>query len=198
MRDLCPMLLDAEGRLTPVVQRLLLAVAPVDAGSLARVQVLPHTRNLLRFPWYPARRGGAFVLGERIYMLKRSLRGAYTDEATEQHASLLLLAHEVGHLPQAARSGLTFSGKLRYVLRAARQYMWSALRHGRRAHDMAPLELEADEGRWVLSRLIGEAPDRAELKAIIDTDDMTGLLGWLSARTERLGALKQQYRAMFR
>ena len=139
-------LLEADGRLTEPVRILLGAVSGVEDELLRRVQVLPKHRNWLHFPWYAAAKGGgAFVMGDRIYAHQRFFLDAFTIHF------LYLLAHEVGHLPHAARFGHTAFGRMRFVCWATGHYLRSALRNGWHAHRLARIEQEAERGRWVLA-----------------------------------------------
>lgn len=192
------MLLDTEGRLTESVRALIGAVGGVPAQLLRNAVVRPHRDNLLRFPWYPARRGGAFVLGRRIYVQGRQWRGAHARTGEESMHTLLLLTHEAGHLPQAARFGYYALGRTRFVLWAAWQYLVSALRHGRRAHDSAALEIEADEGRWVLQQWFATTNGiREEVRSSIQANDVEGMLALTVRHTTTITALRERYRSQY-
>lgn len=143
-------LLETDGRMTDPARQLLSAVARVSEALLRDVRILPRDRNWLRFPWYRGSKGGgAFVMGDRIY-LHRSLL-----EDRRSHDLLDLLAHEVGHLAHAERFDPTTAvGRARFVLWAAGHYLRSALTHGRHAYQLARIEQEAERGRWVLRELI--------------------------------------------
>lgn len=189
------MLLDREGRLTASVRALIGAVGGVPEHLLRDAQARPHTRNLLRFPWYPARRGGAFVLGRRIYLQGRQWRGAHMSTGEEPMHALLLLVHEAGHLPQADRFGHHGTGKVRFVMWCAAQYVVSALRHGLQAHDKALLELEADEGRWVLERLLAQHNGlREEIRLLLQADDVGGVHTLAHRHAGTIASLRARYR----
>lgn len=176
---------------------LLHGVTGVAMPLLERARVKPHTTNWLHFPWYPAKRGGAFVLGERIYLLRRSLDGALRGGADEL-PSLLLLTHEVGHLPQAARFGPHAWGRTRFVLWATGQYARSALRNGLNAHDRAHLELEADEGRWILHRILStDANAVHRVQQALRADDDKAMLTWVHEHAARIAALRADYRRTY-
>ena len=195
------MLVRSDRSLTTPLLELLHAVSGVDRELLESARIHPHTANLLHFPWYPRSRGGAFVLGSRIYLKERSLAGTYHKSGPEQTASLLLLAHEVGHLPQAHRFGMNGLGKVRYVLWAAGQYGWSALRNGpTQAHDHAPLEREADQGRWVLGKLIetiARTERRQDLADLLALEDPRSMTNWLALHAELIAGLRKTYQASY-
>lgn len=190
------MLLNDDGRLTESVRALIGAMGGVPDHLLRKAGVRPHTDNLLRFPWYPAQRGGAFVLGHRIYVQGRQWRGARMHSGEEPMHTLLLLTHEAGHLPQAERFGYGALGRTRFVLWAAWQYLVSALRHGRHAHDKAHLELEADEGRWVLQQLLAANNGiREEVRELVRANDVTGIHALTGRHAAAITALREHYRS---
>lgn len=178
-------LLEVDGRLTTPVRLLLGAVSGVGDHLLDPVRVYPKERNWLRFPWYAAARGGgAFVMGDRIYAHRKFFA---TSEST---SFLLLLAHEVGHLPHAEPFGSSNAGKARFVLWAAGHYLRSAIRHGRQAHRYARIEQEAERGRWVLGALI-KATAQAPLFAHLD--DPERMREWLHRNRALITALHTGY-----
>jgi hypothetical protein len=178
-------LLDANGGPTEATGLLLAAVSGVPVPMVRHVRVLPKERNWLRFPWYAAAKGGgAFLLGHRIYAHQRFFRPQHA------HAFLLLLAHEVGHLPHAERFGNTAFGRLRFVCWAAGHYLRSAVRNGRQAHRMARIEQEAERGRWVLRELIKATPGDPPLPHLRSAADMHG---WLQRHAAQLASLHGRY-----
>jgi hypothetical protein len=189
------MLLEADGRLTKSAQVLIGAMGGVPAHLLREAVVRPHTEVLLRFPWYPKARGGAFVLGRRIYVQSRQWRGAHARTGEEPMHTFATLTHEAGHLPQAARFALGPLRKTRYVLWALGQYSMSALRHGLRAHDHATLEVEADEGRWVLMQLLERDGLRDELRQLLLANDVGGARDWVDRYADAIATLRDAYRA---
>jgi len=195
------MLVRSDRSLTVPLLELLHAVSGVERQFLERARIYPHTANWLHFPWYPRSRGGAFVLGSRIYLKERSLAGTHHTSGPEHSASLLLLAHEVGHLPQAHRFRMNGLGKIRYAVWAAGQYGWSALRNGpTHAHDDAPLEREADEGRWVLGKLmetIARTERRQDLSDILALEDPSSMINWLAVHAELIAGLRKTYQANY-
>ena len=130
----------------PAVQHLLHLVAEVPKPILAQTRI--HTRSRGRYlPFYSAMRGGgAITLGSRgwqsitftenFFSIDQSLyKGrAYGNDVA---GWLDMSAHEAGHLLHAVR----FRFFIFYLLVFAYQY----LRYG---HDAAPLEIEAEAGRW--------------------------------------------------
>lgn len=195
------MLLKADHGLSDSLILLLTTVSGVDTQLLEQTRVVPHTANWLRFPWYPASRGGAFVLGSRIYLKSRSLQGAYQTNGPEHMTSLLLLAHEVGHLPQAQRFGQSGFGKFTFLCWAAGQYAYSALRNGPiKAHDHAPLEREADEGRWVLLELLKATANEYHkhvVTSILARDDTDRMAAWLTQHSKLITDLRTTYQAKY-
>lgn len=189
------MLLDATGRFTASTRLLLRAVAGVDTALLEAAIVRPHTDNWLRFPWYPAARGGACVIGRSIYLQGRQWRGTHMRTGHELLHTLLILAHEVGHLPQAAGFGTDALGRTRFVVWAAWQYFISALRHGRHAHDRAPLEIEAEEGRRVLARLLQVPGASGRIQSLLAADEVDDMLGWLATQRATIDMARADYRA---
>lgn len=178
-------LLEADGSLTGAVRLLLGAVSGVPDELLREVRVFPKERNWLRFPWYAAAQGGgAFVMGDRIFAHRRFF------EPHAQRAFLFLLAHEVGHLPHAARFGTSTLAKVRFVCWASGHYLRSALKHGRYAHRMARIEQEAERGRWVLAeltRLTAADPPFAWL------NDEQAMNGWLERHALAITELHRRY-----
>ncbi|MCB0782129.1 MAG: hypothetical protein KDC03_21795, partial [Flavobacteriales bacterium] len=156
-----PLLTD-DGCLTPVAVDLLAALAAVDRELLVRARVKRTGGDVLWFPWYRRRRGGgAFVVGRTIrftpnwYAATGYGRSSFGDRSRRSTLRWLMhLAHEVGHLPQAERFGQQALGRLRYLLAFAGQYGSRALLGRWPVHDGAPLEREADRGRWVLRELL--------------------------------------------
>lgn len=170
--------------------RLLLhAVSGVPMRLLEQARVLPRSANWLHFPWYAASKGGgAFVLGQRIYVSRERLDGPPLK-------LLLLLAHEVGHLPQAERFGWSAWGRTRFVVWAASQYLVSFVRHGRNAHRKASLEQEAQRGRWVLAELLRDSGDPKDhpVLEIIQRNDPVAMRAWLSAQAGAVAELHRVY-----
>jgi hypothetical protein len=178
-------LLEADGRLTGGVRLLLGAVSGVPDGLLHAVRVFPKERNWLRFPWYAAAQGGgAFVMGDRIFAHQRFFEpGAY-------RAFLFLLAHEVGHLPHAARFGASSTAKARFVCWAAGHYLRSALAHGRHAHRLARTEQEAERGRWVLAELTRLTPAEPPFTLLSDEQAMQA---WIQRHEHTIAELHRRY-----
>ena len=196
-----PLLTD-DGRLTPMAVDLLAALAAVDRELLVRAQVKRTGADALWFPWYRRRRGGgAFVVGRTIrftlnwYAATGYGRSSFGDRSRRSTLRWLMhLAHEVGHLPQAERFGQQALGRLRYLLAFAGQYGSRALLGRWPVHDGAPLEREADRGRWVLRELLVQ--DRRKgllLVKAVQAGDRDAVLGWLRQATPLIGQLQTRY-----
>ena len=196
-----PLLTD-DGCLTPVAVDLLAALAAVDRELLVRARVKRTGGDVLWFPWYRRRRGGgAFVVGRTIrftpnwYAATGYGRSSFGDRSRRSTLRWLMhLAHEVGHLPQAERFGQHALGRLRYLLAFAGQYGSRALLGRWPVHDGAPLEREADRGRWVLRELLVQ--DRRKgllLVKAVQAGDRDAVLGWLRQSTPLIGQLQTRY-----
>ena len=196
-----PLLTD-DGCLTPVAVDLLAALAAVDRELLVRARVMRTGADVLWFPWYRRRRGGgAFVVGRTIrftpnwYAASGYGRSSFGDRSRRSTLRWLMhLAHEVGHLPQAERFGQQALGRLRYLLAFAGQYGSRALLGRWPVHDGAPLEREADRGRWVLRELLVQ--DRRKgllLVKAVQAGDRDAVLGWLRQATPLIGQLQTRY-----
>ena len=196
-----PLLTD-DGRLTPMAVDLLAALAAVDRDLLLRARVKRTGGDVLWFPWYRRRRGGgAFVVGRTIrftpnwYAASGYGRSSFGDRSRRSTLRWLMhLAHEVGHLPQAERFGQQALGRLRYLLAFAGQYGSRALLGRWPVHDGAPLEREADRGRWVLRELLVQ--DRRKgllLVKAVQAGDRDAVLGWLRQATPLIGQLQTRY-----
>ena len=196
-----PLLTD-DGRLTPMAVDLLAALAAVDRELLIRARVIRTGADVLWFPWYRRRRGGgAFVVGRTIrftpnwYAATGYGRSSFGDRSRRSTLRWLMhLAHEVGHLPQAERFGQQALGRLRYLLAFAGQYGSRALLGRWPVHDGAPLEREADRGRWVLRELLVQ--DRRKgllLVKAVQAGDRDAVLGWLRQATPLIGQLQTRY-----
>ena len=196
-----PLLTD-DGCLTPVAVDLLAALAAVDRELLVRARVKRTGGDVLWFPWYRRRRGGgAFVVGRTIrftpnwYAASGYGRSSFGDHSRRSTLRWLMhLAHEVGHLPQAERFGQQALGRLRYLLAFAGQYGSRALLGRWPVHDGAPLEREADRGRWVLRELLVQ--DRRKgllLVKAVQAGDRDAVLGWLRQATPLIGQLQTRY-----
>lgn len=173
-------LLQPDGRLSDTAVLLFTAVCGVDEALLRAARVRPASRNWLRAPWYPNHRGGGLTIGRTIWLTRKYF--AADGWGNEAPGSILqwtlLLAHEVGHLPQAERMGLHPAGQIRYVLHFTWAYSWRAIRLKRDVHDGVAMEIEADRGRKVLAELLRTAGSTdALLQALRGTpEDMLALL----------------------
>jgi len=190
-------LMDRRNHLNSATQLLLAAVCGVPQQLLEDTKVLPQKGNLLRFPWYGKHGvGGAFVMGRCVYMSghffdrNNSVNGLKDDLST-----LLLIAHEVGHLPHSARFPNNRLGQVQFIFWAAGIYVVSFLRNGGHWHRKAWIEQEADRGRWVLGKLI--TPLRAtmerELLVPLRTNDVDAVNVWLIDRKALIAELHAAY-----
>jgi len=177
-------ILEHDGRPTAAVQCLLAAVADLPTAQLDGLHVLPRSANRLGFPWYPrSSGGGAFLLGERIYV-----SGNFLGPAAEPLALLLMLAHEVGHLPHAHRFGTGAWGRTRFVFWCAGHYAVSYLRHGSHGHRKATIEQEAERGRWVLRQLLAATRHDPLSAALYDARETKAWIGRHAALLNELHA----------
>lgn len=146
-----------DAHLTPLARQVLHAVAGVRMPLLEAARIRPSRANWLHAPWYSYHRGGAITVGRTIWFTRKWFEAeGYGDGSLRATWNWLQhLAHEVGHIPQAERFGNDLAGKARYVLAFVSQYGGRAVRLAGDVHDGAPLEIEADRGRWVLTRLLG-------------------------------------------
>lgn len=178
-------LLESDGHLTGSARLLLGAVSGVPDSLLARARVLPKHHNWLHFPWFHDRGGGgAFVMGDRIYASRHFFGKAHST------AFLLLLAHEVGHLPQAARFGNSAIGKTLFICWAAGHYLRSAVRHGRHAYRRSRIEQEAERGRWVLRELAVTMAGDPPVEHLGHAESMER---WLGKHRKAIAALHAAY-----
>lgn len=192
-------LVDAEGRLTPLAIDVLAALTGIAPHLLAEARIRPAAANWLRAPWYPHRPGGgALTIGRTIWFTGNwfatggpGARGDASPLSTWRW--LRHLAHEAGHLPQAEHHGRTLPGKARYVARFTWQYASRALLLRRPVHDGAPLEIEADRGRWVLERLAGREPLAHPLVTAVVRGDHSAAMAWLQAHRTHLRDLHAAY-----
>ncbi len=192
-------LIRPDGHLTPLAIAVLGPLTRVPQELLAQAVVRPAATNWLRAPWYRKHRGGgAITIGRTIWFtgnwFAAAGEGAHGDGAPMSTWRWLWhLAHEVGHLPQAERHGRSPAGKARYVVRFAAQYATRALLLQRRVHDGAPLEIEADRGRWVLDQVAGPAPLSHPLVMAVVRGDEATARAWLLAHRSALDALHANY-----
>ncbi len=184
-------LIQSDAHLTPLARHVLNTVTGVPLRLLDGVRVKPASANWLRAPWYRYHRGGAITVGRTIWFTRKWFDAeGYGDDSL--HATwnwLQHLAHEVGHLPQAERFGYGLLGKARYVLAFTRQYGGRAALMKSEVHDGAPLEIEADRGRWALIQLIGDKPLTHSLVAALhvgDTEKVVDLCERSAGRAEDL------------
>ncbi len=178
-------ILKENGHFTSAAALLLAAVSKVPLAMIERAVVLSKRRNWLHFPWYPKSRGGAFVLGEKVYVSDHFVQ----PNEDPSLRFLLLLAHEVGHLPHADQWGISPWGRAKFVLWATGHYARSSLLNGRHGHRKARIEQEAERGRWVLSELI--RINRPSLEELLRTKD--GMAAWLSQQRSMLKELHAKY-----
>lgn len=188
---------DGTSHLNSATKLLLAAVSRVPEHLLKDFKVLPQKDNLLRFPWYGKNGGGgAFVLGRSAYLSGHFFVGNNSeDDLKVDLSTLLLIAHEVGHLPHSARFTDNRVGQVRFLFWAAWTYVLSFLRNGAAWHRKAWIEQEAERGRWILRQLI--EPTRATVgKDLLDplrTNDVATVETWLTDRKGKIEALHAAY-----
>lgn len=184
-----------DGRLTEAAVIALHAVSGVRKELLREARIRPAGRNWLRAPWYGYARGGALTMGRSIYFTRRYFdpQALADGSISSTWAWLKLLAHEVGHLPQAERYGYSAWGVARYLAAFTAQYGSRALTFRKGVHDGAQLEIEADKGRWALMQVItGEAATHPLVWAV-HTDDSLAADIWHTAHRSELEDLQWRY-----
>ena len=189
-------LIRPDGSLTTLACEVLHTVTGVALHLLEPARIRKASDNWVHAPWYRYHRGGAITVGRTIWFTAKWFAGnGFGDGSIDSTWRWLLhLSHEVGHLPQAARFGFSLVGKARYVLAFAWQYGKRALALRREVHDGAPLEIEADLGRWVLMQLIGNAPlSHPLVRALHERDERT-VREILVKLTDRSRSLREQYK----
>lgn len=191
-------LIDPNGALTPRALAVLALVSGVAPSLLQAARVRPAASNWLHAPWYRYARGGAMTIGRTIWFTARWWHDPGLADRSAQSTLrwLMHLAHEVGHLPQAERCGYSLLGRARYVIRFAFQYGTRALAFKRDVHDGAPLEIEADIGRWVLAHMLGPAPDTSALIHALQRGDASAVTEWCTAHHAEAEALRSRYRTL--
>ena len=171
--------MNAPQRLNEATILLLSAVVRVDAALLRSIELHPRDHNWLHAPWYGESPGGALALGERIYLSRTLFHAPQGNDRSLQLLWLLLLAHEVVHVRQAAQ--LRMGGPC-FGLWAAGQYALSFLHHGRHAYSRAAFEVEAEGGRKALRSLLqrtgGMHGDHLAMRCV-RTNDPDGIRRWL-------------------
>ncbi|HEX2616160.1 MAG TPA: hypothetical protein VHL57_01395 [Flavobacteriales bacterium] len=184
-----------DGRLTEAAVIALHAVSGVPMDLLRAARIRPATRNWLRAPWYGYARGGALTLGRSIYFTRRYFdpQALADGSIASTWAWLKLLAHEVGHLPQAARYGYSALGLTRYLAAFTAQYGSRALTFRKAVHDGAKLEIEADKGRWVLMNLVTGEPAQHPLVRAVHNDDSMAAGAWYALNQKELENLRWRY-----
>jgi len=172
--------MNAPQRLNEATILLLSTVAGVDAALLRTIELHPREHNWLRAPWYGGRPGGAMVLGDRIYLSRALFHAPQGNDRTLQLQWLLLIAHEVVHVRQAADLR---RGRIGFGLWAAGQYALSFLRNGRHAYSRAAFEVEAEQGRKALTALLrrtgGIHGDHQAMRCA-RANDLPGMRMWLT------------------
>lgn len=177
----------------------LAAVSGVDRELIEACRIAQRRDHWLRLPWYRASRGGgAIALGLTIRFTGNWFRTdgvhAYGDGSLRSTWHWLRhLAHEVGHLPQARSYGLHAKGRLRYVAAFAAQYGLRAITLQGHVHDGAPLERQADRGRWVLVRLAGASPLSHPLVLAVHHDDAEAVRSWCAAHANAVREAHNAY-----
>ncbi len=184
-----------DGAITDAAIILLHAVSGVDLPLLRSVRVRPSRSNWLHAPWYRHHRGGAITVGRTIWCTRIWFDPhKYGDGSADScWRWLVLLAHEVGHLPQAERFGRSLFSKARYLAAFTWQYGSRAVLLRKHIHDGSALELEADLGRAVLLGLAANDMERRQLVAAVQQDDEAEVRGWCARRTSQIAALRSSY-----
>lgn len=188
-----------DGSLTEAAVVLLHAVSGVEIDLLRAVRIRPSRTNWLHAPWYPYSRGGAITVGRTIWCTRiwSDPKGYRDGSLHSTWRWLLLLAHEVGHLPQAERFGRSFFGKARYVAAFSWQYTSRAFLLRRPIHDGSRLEREAELGRWVLSRSAGTRDELDTVVMLVRSGKVDAVQLWCAERNARIAELQRAYRAEF-
>ncbi len=188
-------LVQSDASLTPLARQVLHAVTGVSMPLLEEVRIRPASRNWLRAPWYGYRRGGAMTIGRTIWFTRKwfDAPGYGDGTITATWHWLCHLAHEAGHLPQAERFGRGVFGTVGYVAAFAWQYGSRTVLMRRDVHDGAPLEIEADRGRWVLVELIGKAPSAHPLVRAVHAANVAQVREECERLANRVIELTQAY-----
>lgn len=184
-----------DGRLTEAARIALQAVSGVRCDLLEQARIRPAAANWLRAPWYRYARGGALTWGRSIYFTRRYFdpKDLGDGSVASTWAWLKLLAHEVGHLPQAERFGLDPVGRARYLAAFTWQYGTRAFTFQRDVHDGALLEIEADRGRWVLLQAVQGDPPTHPLVLAVHGNDADATAVWCALHRDRLEGLHRRY-----
>ncbi len=194
-----PAVVRDDGSLNDAAITLLHAVSGVDAELIRAARIRPSRSNWLRAPWYRHHRGGAITVGRTIWFTRiwwlQNGRGDGSLASTWHW--LLLLAHEVGHLPQAEHFGRDFFGKARYVAAFAWQYGSRAVLMKNDVHDGARMEREAELGRWVLVRVLGDQGEAHAMVAATASDDLQAVREWCSSHAQAIASAQTEYRKRF-
>ncbi|MBZ0206329.1 MAG: hypothetical protein K8H89_08385 [Flavobacteriales bacterium] len=184
-----------DGSLSEAAIVLLHAVSGVDVALLSTARIRPARANWLHAPWYGFHRGGAIAVGRTIWFTR-----IWFDPRNHGDGSLpscrkwlVHLAHEVGHLPQAERYGMSFLGKARYIAAFAWQYGTRAMLMRKDIHDGSPLEREADRGRAVLLQLLGDEAEQPAIVAAVQRGDEATVRAWCAERNEQIAMLWAGY-----
>ncbi len=188
---------QADGSLTPIACDVLHAVSGVPMGQLRDARIRRSRDNWLHAPWYPYRRGGAITIGRSIWFTRIWFdERAYGDGSINNTWRWMqLLAHEVGHLPQAHRFGFNTRGKAEYVAAFVWQYASRAITLRFPIHDGSALEIEADMGRWVLCKAIGDDPLQHPLLIALHANDVDAVHAWCAMNMGQLRAIQKTYGA---
>lgn len=194
-----PHVVREDGSLNDAAIALLHAVSSVDAELIRAARIRRSRSNWLRAPWYRYHRGGAITVGRTIWFTRLwwQLDGRGDGSPASTWHWLLLLAHEVGHLPQAKRYGLNIVGKARYVAAFAWQYGSRAVLLKKDVHDGANLEREAELGRWVLMHLLGPRAAVHPMVAAVAADDLQAVKEWCKIQERVIVKAQVAYRERF-
>jgi hypothetical protein len=163
-------------RFTPLAAQLLSLVSGVNRVYIDNAIVQERRAGQYR-PWYPANEGGgAITLGNNgIGATITYTENWFEDNPSAYHGNgygqninawLSLSSHEVGHIPQIAKSG----GIMSYLFKFVKQYANSG-------HDEAPLEKEADKGRNTFTEFnafVNKTYGRNSIETLFNSKDTQG------------------------
>ncbi len=190
-------LLQADGCLTEDAIRVLHLVSGVPEHLLHVCRVRPADSNWTRAPWYAYHRGGGLTIGRTIWLTRKFFdpQGWGNQEAGSLLHWLAILAHEVGHLPQAEAIGRSRWARIRYVALFTWAYASRAALLRFPVHDGARLEQEADRGRVVLLRLLTSPAEQDPLLMAFARQDRPRIEAWCAAHSAQALDARARYDA---
>ncbi len=180
---------DRNGKLNEAAVLVLSVICRVQENLLTTALVLPSSRNWLNAPFFsPNEGGGAMVIATRIYFTANWFRNDNLPTSYGRKDSvctlrwILLMAHEVRHLPQAAIVGYRIWNIMAYVLWFGLNYAWHAVTRKLPYVEHMPLEIDADLGRKTLRSILTEAdtpPEEHVLITAIHRNDVDSAREWI-------------------